>query len=290
MILTFHSWAYWDDVEPNRSPIPLPIQDFLRTKVPRVRLYVWRFHFRKPLSRVGPTQDMSQYPHLSSIPTSNLAGLSMASSLPRDSEALNVLAKLLISSPNLETLEVSRMRGKFPGDRRLSPIKHLSMSGCSWPYTAGEVSRTWDFSKLETLRITDTGCLGRRHNVVFFQSVPPKSLPRLKKFTLDADRQPAEHKFMELLGTFLLGVPQLQEIDLTCDMSSLLITAITRHGCLRVLSLRDSLWTKRGGEVAGTIAIPDLELLQAACGQLTELTLDVRNCDVNRPIEFKQRG
>jgi hypothetical protein len=272
------SWAYWDDVEPYRSPIPTAILDFLRTKSPPVRLYIWRCSL--PVPRTPPAQGISRFPHISSIPTSNLIGFSMFRPFSRSMEAHQVLAELVTSSPHLESLELLRMSNKF--SKRLPPIKHLSMNRSNWPYTADEVARIWDFSKLETLKITD-----RSHVGDILRSISSKSLPCLKRLGIEIIRGPPPvQDHFETIGRFLQEIPQLLEISLTTELSSLPITSITRHSSLRILSLKDRLWANGRGEVVGLISIPDLELLQSSCKHIAELTLDVRDCDASTTTLF----
>jgi hypothetical protein len=276
------SWAYWDDVTPNRSPIPTVIQDFIRTKTPPVRLYVWRCSIPGSRPTVAQTQNVPQFPHITSIPTPNLVGLSFYRPMSRGRDVHEALARLITSSPSLESLELVRIHSKFNVNQRLPPIKHLSITRSNWSYTADEVARIWDLSRLETLRITE-----RSQAVEFLRSMSSKKLPCLKRLTIEVIRSPLPHQeYFEVVGRFLLEAPQLLEIELTTELWSLPMTSITRHSSLRILSLKDRAWTSGRGEVVGTIVIPDLELLQTSCKHLAELTLDVRDCDASRSLPF----
>lgn len=262
---------------PNKSPIPTALQDFIRTKSPPVRLYVWRCSIIGSRTTAAQTQSIPQLPHIASIPTANLAGLSMCRLFSRGRDVHEVLAELVTSSPNLESLELFRMTSKFYGSRRLPPIKHLSLSRSNWTYTTDEVSRIWDFSRLETLRITEKSL-----SVNFMKSVHGKTLPCLKRLTIEMIRGlPATEDQLEMVGRFLLETPQLLEIHLTIALCSAPIASIARHSSLRSLKLNDRNWKTMRGEVAGMITVSDLEVLQTSCKHLVELTLDVRDCDAS---------
>ena len=104
---------------------------------------------------------------------------------------------------------------------------------------------------------------------------------------MECVRHTEHERFTELLGQFLLETPQLLEIGLTCQLWSLSIPSIARHSSLRILSLKDCRWAGGRGEVVGTIAVPDLALLQTECKNLAELTLDVRDYDASIAIFFE---
>jgi hypothetical protein len=272
-----YSWAYWDDVEPNKSPIPTVIQDFIRTKSPPVRLYVWQCSIPWSRTTAAQMQSLPQFSHLASIPTSHLACLSMCRPMSGGRDFQEVLAQLVTSSPLLDSIELYRITSRFHGNKRLPPIKHLSLNRSYWRYTADEVARIWDFSRLETLRITN-----RSHAVEFLRSVSSKVLPCLKRLAIEVTRSiPPPQDHSEMVGRFLLESPLLLELELTTGLWSLPIASITRHSSLRVLSLKDRMWTNGRRELAATIAIPDLESIEMVCKHIAELTLDVRDCDAS---------
>lgn len=267
-------WAYWDDITPNTSPIPPPIQDFLRTKSPPVRLYIWRCSIPKPRGLPPPNLNTPQYPHIASMPTSNLVGLSLTRPVWRSGDAHEVMMGLVTSSPQLESLELFRMSNKFYGNKKLPPIKHLSLCRYNWPYTADEASEIWDFSRLESLQLRDSP-----NALQFLQSVSSKQLPRLKKLSIEGLRLMDNTRLTEAIGQYLLDIPQLLEIDLTCQLRSLLIPSIARHRSLRRLSLKEYCSRSRG-EVVRTLAISELRVLQAACKHIAELALDIQDCSI----------
>ena len=128
MFLMTDSWAYWDDVTPNASSIPPSIQDFLRTKSPPVRPYIWRCSIPKTRGLPPLNLNTPQYPpHIASIPTSNLVGLSLTRLLWRERDAHEVLMGFVTSSPQLDSLEVFRLNKKFNSNQKFPPIKYLSL-------------------------------------------------------------------------------------------------------------------------------------------------------------------
>ena len=131
---------------------------------------------------------------------------------------------------------------------------------------------------LEPLQLRDSP-----NALQFWQSVSGKQLPRLKKLSIEGLSLTDNTRLTETVGQYLLDIPQLLEIDLTCQLRSLSIPSIAWHSSLRRLSLKEFRCRSRG-EVVGTIAISDLRVLQAACKHIAELMLDVQDCDVGLNI------
>lgn len=209
-----------------------------------------------------------------------------------------ILEEILAASPRLRELRLDfrggyRIHTHGQISKRLPPLEHLHLCGYFWAPPMGPVSWTnsnWDMSSLTHLELmeSDTRC--------FFRSVPPSSFAHLRSLkihtwpkldgaaSLDLTDDVRQHA-----AEFRIAIDHmhaLEELHITCLLSALPLSAITRHGpTLRSLILYDH----ARYESSPSISENHLESIRSSCPHLMTLGLNLRNCNFKVRLQSNPR-
>jgi hypothetical protein len=191
----------------------------------------------------------------------------------------------LVESKNLESLSLCSIdQWPDPDVGRLAPIQTLRVSsfGMSWPYSAEETDRLWDFSRLKHLEVT-LPCLHR-----FLLSVAPHKFVHLKKLEMSEvfEHQDHQAEVTKLLGKLVESAQCLEEIAIPCFLDHFDFSSILKHRSLQALKLRKFQEPDPEDEptIRRTLSVQQLHLLQSSCPFLRRLDLDInlKECEVSQ--------
>ena len=202
--------------------------------------------------------------------------------------ATSTLYTLLAASSRLRAL---RLRGGIPGfhmplndpSEKLPPLERLNLCQYNWTYSDQELCQGhWDFSKLTQLELRGSGT---RH---IFAQVPPENFAQLRYLKIDPEQMPPLYTRPSVIGKHkeeaaklriaLDHIRALEELSMTCWLSELPLSAITRHGAtLRSLKVSDHQWFDEFSNRTKYY----LETIRKSCPYLTTLSLRLRDFDVS---------
>ena len=208
------------------------------------RLYIDNFTPMNPMGETRKTRPVTPKPDISK----SLVSLKMASTnVPHSVSALQILKKLLLRAPLLETFHyidsrAPRVPGRqfnFEGDQRLPAFKNLTLKNYDWKHDAGEVKLHWDFSRIRSLALLMIPVYK------FLESVPYSDLAQLQHLHAENyseateyhDPRRATKKLQELIKDHIKA---LQTLDIACILPKFSIDAILVHAkSLKSLAFRD---------------------------------------------------
>ena len=169
--------------------------------------------------------------------------------VPHSESALQILKKLLLRTPLLETFHyidcrAQRVPGRqfsFEEGQRLPPFKDLMLKNYDWKHDAENVKLHWDFSQIRSLALLMIPVSK------FLQSVPSSALAQLHHLHAEDYSEATLGEFRnKLLATEQLRVlirehiTELHTLNITCFLQVFSIDALLRHAqSLRSLVLRD---------------------------------------------------
>ena len=165
---------------------------------------------------------------------------------------------------------------------KLPPLKRLVLCRYNWTYSDQELGQAhWDLSRLTQLELHASGA---RH---IFTHVPPDNFARLRSLKIDPGQMPPLYTRPSVMGKHkedaaklriaLDHIDALEELSMTCWLSELPLSTITRHGAsLRSLKLYDHQWFDQ----FSNRTLYYLETIRETCPHLTTLSLNLRDFDI----------
>lgn len=211
-------------------------------------------------------------------------------SRPLNSENENeTLQEILAKSPKLREVCLGgkggyRFHTHQQTSKRLPPLERLHLCGYLWTLPMGSVPgdiANWDMSGLTHLELRESNTRD------FFHSMPPSSFAHLRFLKMDTwpkldgvaslDLMEDERQHCAKLRTAIDHIQALEELRITCWLSALPLSAITRHGAtLKSLMLYDHGWY----DTSPSISKNYLGSIRCSCPHLMTLSLNLRNCDL----------
>ncbi len=291
-MLTSHSvsWSYWGEVYPTVEGMTIPAWfGAVHNRWPDFKLVVEgasnkMLHQATLLTKVLleriPQAMLST--HLVSFGAKDLSR-----HLNSDDGKEN-LKKILAKSSKLREVRLDgkgayRFHTYRHTSERLPPLERLHLCGYLWTLPMGNVpgdNANWDTSSLTHLELRES------NTRFFFHSVPPSNFSHLRSLKMDTwpkldgaaslDLMEDERQHATELRTAMNHINALEELCITCWLSALPLSAITRHGAtLKSLMLYDHGWY----ESSPSISLEYLETIRSSCPHLTALGLNQRNCN-----------
>lgn len=291
-MLTIHSasWSYWGEVHPIVEGMTIPAWfGAVHNRWPHFKLVVEgasnrMLHQATPLIEVLleriPQAILST--HLVSFGAKDLS-----TNLNFDCGNEN-LPKILAKSPKLREVRLDstggyRFHTHWDSSERLPSLKRLHLCGYLWTLPAGNVpgdSANWDISSLTHLELRES------NDHFFFRSVPPSNFSHLRSLKMHSWPKPDGAASLNLLAderqhlielrTAIDHINALEELCISCWLSELPLSAITRHGAtLKSLMLYDHGRYKS----FPSISVNYLETIRSSCPHLMALGLNLRNCN-----------
>jgi hypothetical protein len=276
--LTLESWSWWDYSQ--RYPtIPQSVQSAIDWKWPHAKLHILEYPW--PCRNPSGTEFVEPYEF--TIPLTNIVYISTTqhrNRCARHFESPNDFETVIARSHNLETLEIGGTILLPSKDIRFPRIKNLFIKGWLGSYTKEQVQQLWDFSKLESLEFRMLIGLSE-----FLSVLPRDCLPSLKRLIVDGELHPFRLETLTpYVNDILDGASDMEEIDIRCNLPSLSIESILKHGThLRILRIQDpSGWwdgnrrcDPHGGVLYRALSIADLTRLRDSCPRLKDISLEL---------------
>lgn len=207
-----------------------------------------------------------------------LVSLRLGSPFYRLPTNISHLKQLLVRCKQLETLQLQDWgQGtsfSFACNERMPAMRDLALKSYDWNHGSDEVARHWDFSRLQSLRLTSVPILN------FFNSVSMLDLSGLRRLQID-DYSPhllnQRQEATRLLHTFVKHhARQLEVLDIKCCIKLFPLDAILRHKkSLRRLCLRDYTGFWEDNQICPTLSLADLTLLAGQLQSVRSLELDM---------------
>ncbi|KAJ3491881.1 hypothetical protein NLG97_g5511 [Lecanicillium saksenae] len=238
------------------------------------------------------TKETISIEKVETIPAKSLETLLITHSLRPLATCRALLKRMLLRATNLQTFDYQvygcSAAFEFCGEEKLPPIKNLLLGSYSWNHAAEDVQRHWEFSRIETLRLTSVPIRA------FLTSVSMDDFANLHTLQVEdrdvyLDKAEAD-KITDILARFIGDhIRGLTHLDITCNVRRLPVEAITRHRhSLQYLRIRDNIGFEEDGDmICPTLSTSDIAVLADGLRhlQMLELDVDTAMCD---PVEFIQ--
>ena len=252
----------------------------LHLKEGNARLYIDNFTPTNPIDEKWKTRG---FPPRTDI-SKSLVSLKMGSShAPHSESALQILKKLLLRAPLLETFHYVNCRApRIPGqqfnfeeDQRLPPFKDLMLKNYDWRYDAEEVKLHWDFSRIRSLGLLMVPVYK------FLQSVPYSALAQLQHLQAEDYSDPMDFrntplatvKLHELIKNHIM---ELHTLDIVCIFPKFSIDALLAHAkSLKSLAFRDCLESHNSLQHRRVLNAENLTILSKSMSLLETLEIDI---------------
>ncbi len=287
----FTSWSYWGEVPPAVQGMTIPDWfDVVHQRWPHFKLSIagmsndnFSHRLKLPakllLERI-PREML--FAHLVSFEVKDLSRL-LCSELG--------LQEILAESFQLRTLRLQsndcgyELAMRPRNSEKPPPLERLCLFNYHWfppnREVVGDDNPDWDLSNLNHLEL-------RQSNTrFFFHSVAPSSLTHLRSLKVDSWPRPGpevgpsdlleqEYQHATELRKAIDNIHALEELRITCWLSAMPLSTITRHGAtLRSLQLHDHGWI-------GSCSIITEDYLGSICSScplLMILSLNLKDCN-----------
>ncbi|KAK0121746.1 hypothetical protein ONS95_010032 [Cadophora gregata] len=271
-------WGVWGERDgyqrPETSRIPKLLQDVWPRAHLRLMNYPWPSKLR---------YNMYTY----TLPTENIVYISTKAMKIRKRD-FGPLGQVISNSLQLKLLHLDSMRGdQLWTGRRTPPIRELMMWDCTWTFTKEETNAVWDFSQLQILDISGIDCAKE-----FFNSISGDSLNGLRKLVVTGKHDVRWGECCSAqLNDLISRSHLLEELEIDCDLTLMLIESIYRHAYLNKLKIHDFRGFGKDNIVCPTLTVGALEGLLATCPRLRHLSLDLdwTTCNVEEFLRILAR-
>ncbi|KAH7628415.1 hypothetical protein B0T09DRAFT_161149 [Sordaria sp. MPI-SDFR-AT-0083] len=244
------------------------------------RLYFDNFTLTNPIDETRKTRGISSRPDISK----SLVSLKMGPAhVPHSESALQILKKLLLRTPQLETFHyidcrAPRVPGRqfsFEENQRFPPFKNLMLKNYDWKHDAEEVKRHWDFSRIRSLELLMIPVYK------FLESVPFSDLAQLQHLHAEDYSEAIDHenpkRATKKLYALVNGpIKSLQTLKLTCFIDLFHIDALLVHAkSLTGLVFRDHNVSNNLRQHRPVLSAEKLAILSRSLSSLESLEIDI---------------
>lgn len=244
------------------------------------KLYIDNFTPTNPIDQTWKTRG---FPPAADIGKS-LVSLKMGPThVPHSESSLQILKKLLLRTPLMETFHYIDCRGQrvpgrqfnFEEGQRLPPFKDLMLKNYDWKHNAAEVNLHWDFSRIRSLALLMIPVYK------FLQSVPFSDLAQLQHLHAEDYSEPAEHQnpklaTKELYALVKKHITSLQTLNIICFIQCFDIDALLVHAkSLTNLAFRDHNISNNLRQHCHVLNAQNLTILSRSLSSLESLEIDM---------------
>lgn len=244
------------------------------------RLYIDNFTLTNPIDEAWKARG---FPPKADI-SKSLVSLRMGSTqVPHSESALQILKKLLLRTPLLETFHyidsrAPRVPGRqftFEENQRLPPFKDLMLKNYNWKHDAEEVKLHWDFSRIRSLALLMIPVYK------FLQSVPFSALAQLQHLHAEDYSDPIEFRNKPLATEQLYNlikdhIRELHTLDIACIIPTFSIDALLVHAkSLKSLAFRDHAESNNPLQHRRVLNAENLTILSRSLNLLETLEIDI---------------
>lgn len=236
-----------------------------------------------PTNPVDGTWTTRGFPPAADI-SKSLVSLKMGPThVSRSESGLQILKKLLLRTPLLETFHyvdcraqrVSGRQFNFEEGQRLPPFKDLMLKNYDWKHDAEEVNSHWDFSQTKSLALLMIPVYN------FLQSVRLSDLAQLQHLHAEDYSEATEPQNQKLATKELYAlikdqIRSLQSLNVTCSFQDFHIDALLVHAkSLTSLVFRDHNVSSNLRQHCPVLNVKDLTVLSRSLSSLESLEIDM---------------